>query len=107
MVFKSCVPLCKGNYDSSSGRVPTYKLPQDAEEKKKWISVISRANLVVLKYTAVCGKHWPNKAEIRVHGKMRPKNPPYIFPTIPSSCLFSKLSSSRKTNRTLSEVRNH
>ena len=81
MVLKCCVPLCKGNYDSSSERVPLYKLPKDEEEKRKWISVIPRANLVVSKYTAVCGKHWPNDAEmIKVHGKLRPKIHLLSFP---------------------------
>ena len=107
MVLKCCIPLCKGNYDSSSERVPVYKLPKDEKEKRKWILVIPRANLVVSKYTAVCGNHWPNDAEmIKVHGKLRPKNPPSVFPGISSGCLSSQPSTSRKTNRTLSEIRN-
>ena len=87
MVVKCCVTLCKGNYASSSKRLPVYKLPQYEKEKKKWISVIPRANLVVSKYryTAVCGKHWPNNAEmVKFHGKLRPKNPFSVFPGIPS-----------------------
>ena len=85
MVLKCCVTLCKGNYTSSSKRVPVYKLPQYEKEKKKWISVIPRANLVVSKYTAVCGKHWQNDAEmVKFHGKLRPKNPFSVFPRIPS-----------------------
>ena len=37
---------------------------------------------------------------------MRPKNSPSNFRGIPSSCLSSTLSTSRKTNRTFLEVRN-
>ena len=106
-MVKCCVTLCKGNYTSSNERVPVYKLSQDEEEKKKWIFVIPKANLVVSKYTAVCGKHWPNDAEmIKAHGKLRPKNPPSVFLGIPSSCRSSQSSNSRKTNQTLSEIRN-
>ena len=69
-------------------RVPECKLPQDEEEKKKWISVNPRANLVASKYTAVCGKRWPKNAEmVNVHFKLRPTNPSSVFPAIPSSCL--------------------
>ena len=97
MVLKCCVTLCKGNYASSSKRVPAYKLPQYEKEKKKWISVIPRANLVVSKYTGVCGKHWPNDTEmVKFHGKLRPKNPFSVFPGIPSELLFSQLSNSRE-----------
>ena len=53
MVLKCRVTLCKGNYASSSKKVPVYKLPQYEKEKKKWISVIPRANLVVSKYTVL------------------------------------------------------
>ena len=57
--------------------------------------------------TAVCEKHWPNDAEVvQVHGKLRTKNPLSAFPGISSSCLSSQLSDSRKTNRTLSQIRN-
>ena len=85
MVLKCCVTLCKGSYASSSKRVPVYKLPQYEKIKKKWISVIPRANLVVSNYTAVCGKNWPNDAEmIKFHGKLRPKNPFSVFSEIPS-----------------------
>ena len=97
MVLKCCVTLFKGNYACSSERVPVYQLPQDEEEKKKSVSVIPRANLVVLKCTAACGKHWPNDAEmVKVHGKLRSKNPPSVFYGILSSCLSSQLSNSCK-----------
>ena len=54
MVLKCCVPNCKSSYASKNDKVPVYKLPQNNEDKKKWIAAIPRANLVVLKYTAVC-----------------------------------------------------
>ena len=35
-------------------------------------------------------KHWPSDAErVKVHGKLIPKNPPFIFSGVSSSCLFT------------------
>ena len=60
----------KSYYASSNDKVPLYKLPQNNEDKKKWIAAIPSTNLVVLKYTAVCRKHWPKNATfILVYGK--------------------------------------
>ena len=47
MVLKCCVPNCNRNYAASKDKVPVYKLPQNNEDKKKWIVAIPRANLVV------------------------------------------------------------
>ena len=97
MVLKCCVTLCKGNYASSSKRVPVYKLPQYEKKKKKWISVIPRANLVVSKYTAVCGKHWPNDAEMaNSMASWEQKIHSLFFPEFLPSCLSSQLSNSCK-----------
>ena len=109
MVLKYCVPNSKSNYAFSNDKVPVYKLPQNDENKKKWIAAIPGAKFVVLKYTAVCGKHWPENATfVLVYGKHRPKDPPFVFPDIPASCLQSaRKSITRTTKRSLSSARKH
>ena len=103
MVLKCCVPNCKINYAFSNGKVSVYKLPQNNEDKKKWIAAIPRANLVVSKYTAVCRKHRPENATFGlVHGKQRSKDPLSVFPKILASCLQSaRKNISRTTKRSL------
>ena len=91
MVLKCCVPNCKSIYASSNDKIPVYKLPQSNEEKKKWIAAIPRANLVVLKYMPVYRKHWPeNTTFVLAYRKQRPKDPFFVFPDIPASCLRSE-----------------
>ena len=68
MPLKCCVPECESNYKSSGGvYVSVYKLPSDENERKKWISAIPRANIVITKYTAVCRRHWPDDAEFSLY----------------------------------------
>ena len=44
------------------------------------------ANLRISKYIAVCELHLPSGfEEIKVNGKSRPKDPPSIWPGVPSS----------------------
>ena len=49
MILNCCVLNCKSNYASSNDKVPVYKLPQNNEDKNKWIAVLPKANLVALK----------------------------------------------------------
>ena len=82
-------------------------MPQNNEDKKKWIAAIPRANLVVSKYMALCRKYWPENATfVLVYGKQRPKDPPSLFPDIPASCLrLARKNISRTTKRSLSSPR--
>ena len=109
MALKCSVPNCKSNYASSNNKVPVCKLPQNNEDKKKWIAAIPRANLVVSKYTVVCRKHWRENATfVLVYGKQRPKDPPSVFPDIPASCLrLARKNIPRTTKRSLSTPREH
>ena len=56
---KCCVPLCRWKYDTSD-KTPTFRLPQDAEEKKRWLKAIRRENTPDTKNTVVCEDHWPD-----------------------------------------------
>ena len=106
---KCCVPNCKSNYASSNDEDPAYKLPQNNEDKKKWIAAIPRANLVVSKYMAVFRKHWRKNATfVCVYGKQRPKDQPSVSPDIPASCLRSAQKNiPRTTKQNLSSARKH
>ena len=54
---KCCVPLCRLKYDTSD---KTFRLPQDAEKKKRWLKAIPRENTPDTKNTVVCEDHWPD-----------------------------------------------
>ena len=58
---------------------------------------------------AVCKKHWPENATfVLVYSKQRPKDPPSVFPDIPSSCLRSaRKNIPRTTKRSLSSACKH
>ena len=63
-----------------------YLFPKDEKEKEKWIEAVPNANLRVSKDIVVCALHWPSGFEdIKVNGKSRPKDPPSIWPGVPSS----------------------
>ncbi|XP_035209355.1 THAP domain-containing protein 1 B-like [Stegodyphus dumicola] len=57
MVFKCCVPLCKGNYNGGP-RVHVFSFPRDPELKKKWIYSIKRDNFEPTKNSKVCELHF-------------------------------------------------
>ena len=65
------------------------------------------ANLVVNKNTVLCELHWPKNFEtVKVrNGKLRPKNPPSVWPGVPSSQISTPLAPDRNTKCTLSAVR--
>ena len=108
MPLKRCVPLCNTNDDSStSSKMSVHKFPADESEKKAWTKAIPRENLLVTKYTVVCGKHWPSSANFKsVHGHLRPTEPPTIFPEIPSSCLVPPPLKARKAQKALPFIYN-
>lgn len=110
MVNKCCVPYCKSNYVSKkeeNEKVSVYKFPNDEKDRNLWISAIPRQNLIVTKHTVVCRLHWPETEEfISLRGRnSRPKNPPSIFPNIPTSCLRSLPPKERPTTKSLREQR--
>lgn len=78
--------------------MPVYKFPKDPIEQKRWKEQIPRSNLVITKYSAVCRLHWPESAVfIPCYGKLKPVDPPSLFPHIPKSCLTSPPPKIRKT----------
>ena len=85
---KFCVYTCKTNYSSEklkSDKISVYPFPKDEREKEKWIKAVPNANLRVSEDNADCSLHWPSGfEEIKVNGISRPKDPPSIWPGVPS-----------------------
>lgn len=107
MVKKCCVTKCNGNYTKKQ-KVKTFRLPQNEQQKKLWLSIIPRDNIPNHKDTVICERHWPEGyAKIKFYGKERPRDPPSVFENIPPSLLRTKSSipRPRETVNTSSSVR--
>ena len=111
MPLKCCIPYCNSNYDKNDENndihVPVYRLPQDHDERQRWLSAIPRRNTPNSPYTVVCAKHWPpNYPKTELNGKERPLYPPSIFPNIPLSQIPTPIPQPRQTLRSLPSTRN-
>ena len=106
---KFCVYACKTNYSSEklkSDKILVYLFPKDEKEKEKWIKAVPNANLRVSKDIVVCALHWPPGFEdIQVNGKSRPKDPPSIWPGVPSSQTRTASKPQRPTKKACSSTR--
>ena len=110
MVKKCCVFGCTSNYAStkkrSSKNISVYRFPK-LEDKQRWVKAIPNASLRVTAETVVCELHWPKGFEtVSVNGKIRPKNPPSVWPNVPPSQIPTSLAPPRPTRRSSSEARN-
>ena len=84
-----------------------FRFPKEEGEKQAWIKAIPNAKLTVTKDTVVCELHWPSEFEkISKNGKFRPRDPPSVWPHVPSSQIPTPAPSSRTTKRTSSSQRN-
>ena len=110
-----CVYACETNYDSkkcsatsSCKKIPVYRLPSDEEEKNKWIQAVPNADLTISRNTVICELHLPKNFEtVKIRGgKLRPKNPPSVWPGIPPSQVPTPSAPKRTTQRTSSTFRN-
>ena len=65
-------------------------------------------NLTVTSYTVLCELHWPKKfLTIKERGgKFKTKNPPSVWPEVPSSQVSTPSARKRTIKRTSSAVRN-
>ena len=52
MVYKCCVPNCRGNYDSEN-KVRVFRFPADDRVKNVWLQHISRKDFVPTKSSRV------------------------------------------------------
>ena len=70
------------------------------------MKVIPGDNIPDSKDTSVCEIFWPKGyPAIRVHGKVRPRDPPSIFPGVPKSMIPTQPSKPRPTSKTSLTVR--
>ena len=82
--------------------------PKDKTEKEKWIKAIPDDNLRVSKDTVVCAFHWPSGfKEIKVNGTFQPKEPPSIWPDIPSSQVLTSSPPPQSTKKSLFKHTQH
>jgi hypothetical protein len=58
MVYKCCVPNCRGNYTSDGPKVRCFSFPKDEENRRKWVNAIHRKNFSPTPYTKVCELHF-------------------------------------------------
>ena len=91
MPKKCCVYACSTNYarskNKSQDKVSVFRFPKDISDKEKWMQAVPNSNLIVSDNTVICELHWPKNFEtLKVRGgKLRPKNPPSLWPGIPLS----------------------
>lgn len=45
MLYKCCVPQCRGNYDSTR-KVRVFRFPHDEELCRKWVRAVPRENFI-------------------------------------------------------------
>ena len=103
MPRKCCVPLCKSNYKTGES-VTAFRFPSYVEQTQLWKTAIPR-NWNITSNTVVCAKHWPIGFESYQHyGKIRPVNPPSVFPHVPKSCV-THVPQKRATEKSLVENR--
>ena len=98
---KCCVTNCNGNYDKDT-KVATFRLPQDAAEKERWIKAIPRDKIPDSNVS-----YWTkNYATSKYRGKDRPIDPPSIFKCFKPSLVPIPPAFPRQTKRTHAEERN-
>lgn len=77
---------CKSNYDGQP-YVSIYSFPSDADECERWVKALpNQLTCKVSRNIGVCAIHWPpNFPTVSVKGKKRPRDPPTLFGSTPSS----------------------
>lgn len=125
---KCCVSSCGSNNHRSRAKnetlkskndtknadrfnIPTFGFPKEENEKQRWISAIPYLTTEIFdayKFPpCVCVKHWPTGyEEIKsVNGKLRPRNPPSIFTSVPPSAVPTPPPKPRPTKLSSSSTR--
>ena len=84
----NCVPRKKENKVEEQC-IKVFRLPRNNDELQLWITNIPFKNLKFNQNSVICVKHWPaNFVTVRGRGnKVRPAEPPSVWPDVPPSCL--------------------
>ena len=93
MVKKCLIPECNPNYKNRKGqrasekKVPVFRFPRDPTELSAWMKMLPFKDVKVTKDTVICERHWPTSyPTVSRKGKLRPRDPPSVWPGVPPSC---------------------
>ena len=114
---KHClIPSCNPNYRSRTDgsiigkKTPVFRFPADEQECRTWLRAIPLKKEINSKTSVLCEKHWPaSYATISKKGRLRPRDPPSLWPEhpdiLPPSCLPKPPPKPRPTKRASLTVR--
>lgn len=112
MAKKCIVPHCTTNYRKkkksqiNKEKTPVYRLPADPEECVTWMKSLPFKNLETSKHSVICQKHWPASFKtVSKKGKLRPSEPPSVWPGVPRSCVPTPTAPLRPTKRSSLAIR--
>ena len=112
MAKKCLVPNCSTNYRKTkrSPRIqeksPVYRLPADPGEFANWMKSLPYKNLRTNKDSVICRKHWPATFNtVSKKGKLRPSEPPSLWPGVAQSSLPTPVPHPRPTKRSSLTIR--
>ena len=126
MVYKCCVKNCKSNLLTTikkEGNVSVYRFPHKLDDRGRWLAAVPAKTDIAQKFhhydeclaagnkekfpnVFVCRKHWPaNMPTFTWRSKVRPIDPPTIFPSDCESSSSPSSPNKRPTQRALSSVR--
>ena len=113
MVKKCLIPGCNPNYRSRKGcrateqKTPVFRFPRDKSEYSGWMKAIPYTNITTRQDSVICEKHWPESyPTVSIKRRTSPKDPPSVWPGVPSSCVPRPTPAPRSTKKSSMEVRN-
>ena len=75
---------------------------KEREEHNRWIKSNPRGNIKDNDNTGICEQHWSDGYEtVAVNGKVRPEDPPFVFPGVKPSQIPTPQPSLRPSKRLL------
>ena len=114
---KHClIPSYNPNYRSRTDgsiigrKTPVFRFPADEQECSTWLKAIPLKKEINAKTSVLCERHWPTGYHtISKKGKLRPQDPPSLWPEhpniLPPSCIPKPPPKPRPTKRASFEVR--
>ena len=88
---KHCIiPRCNPNHRSKvdgsivGKKAAVFRFPTNEEECRAWLRSIPLKKTINVKTSVVCERHWPTSyATVSKKGKVRPRDPPSLWPEHP------------------------
>ena len=111
-LIPSCNSNCRSRIDGSiiGKKNPVFRFPPDEQECSAWLKAIPLKKEINVKTSVLCERHWPAAyPTISKKRKLRPRNPPSLWPEhpniLPPSCPTNPPSKPRPTKRSSFAVR--